>query len=98
MIKGIIQQLIKDITSQEVIIQKPKSEFGDYAVFIKGDVSKVIQELQKKLPPEIEKVEAKGNYINFFLSKEYLSDYYVSNLYVFFALLSVISKIDYIYI
>ena len=71
MIKQKIQQLIKDAAGIEADVVKPKSDFGDYAVFIKN-----LETLNLKLEtlklPEIERVEIKGNYINFFLSKEFL--------------------------
>lgn len=67
-----IKQTIQQLTGAEV--QKPKSDFGDYAVFIKKNAESVFLEIKNKISniKEIEKVEQKGNYINFFLSNDFL--------------------------
>ncbi len=67
-----IKQTIQQLTGAEV--QKPKSDFGDYAVFIKDNVAEVFEKLKIQIPnvKEIERIEIKGQYINFFLSKAFL--------------------------
>lgn len=67
-----------------IIVEKPKNNFGDYAANTAFLLAKQIgqpptaiaQQLADKigqhLPAEIEKVEAIGGYVNFFLSQKYL--------------------------
>ena len=69
MIKQKLQQLLGDVE-----IQKPKSDFGDYAIFVKGNTNDVVVKIKSQISnvKEIERIEQKGQYINFFLSKEFL--------------------------
>ncbi len=74
------------ITPSDVLIEveKPQSEFGDYAVNIAFQLSKLLhaspnevanplaKKLNEKKPAEIEKIEVAGGYVNFFLNPEYL--------------------------
>lgn len=71
MIKQKLQQLINDL-GIEAEVTKPKGEFGDYAVFARGDAQAISEKLKAQSLPEIEKIEVKGPYINFLLSKEFL--------------------------
>src|SRR3989344_2197529 len=72
MIRKIIQQAIHDATGQNVDVVKPKSDFGDYAVFIKNLEALNLKLETLELPKEIEKIEITGNYVNFFLTNEFL--------------------------
>lgn len=87
--KEIIQKMISDATDWiplDFQIEKPKSDFGDYAVNAAFVLAKkqgrapaeIAKELAEKLdegkPEEIEKIEAVGGYVNFFLSNKYLQD------------------------
>ena len=77
MIREILQKLITQeagVSIGDIVIARPKPEFGDYAVFIKGNIAKIFDKLKIQISniKEIERVEQKGNYINFFLSKEFL--------------------------
>ncbi len=70
---------------QNVIIEKPSNlQFGDYAINIAFDLAKKLgkpsqevaeilaEEINKTKPAEIERAEAVGGYVNFFLSNEFL--------------------------
>ena len=70
---------------EEVIklLERPKPEFGDYAfpcfgmaMKLKENPFKLAQKIvsELKLPKEIEKAEAKGAYVNFFLNKKVLAE------------------------
>lgn len=78
MIKQTIQQLIAEQTGQkpeDVRIEKPpKAEFGDYAVFVGKEVEAMSSKLKAQISnnKEIERVEAKAGFVNFFLSTEFL--------------------------
>jgi arginyl-tRNA synthetase len=76
MIKRTIQKLIKDTTGVDTPIEKPKSGFGDYASNVaflaRKPAVEIVKGLKGKLPKEIERIEAKNNYINFFLSNEFV--------------------------
>jgi len=68
------------------MLERPqKPEFGDYAFPCFGlamkakenpfkYASKIVDQLNEKLPKEIEKTEVKGAYINFFLNKKVLAE------------------------
>jgi arginyl-tRNA synthetase len=74
------------ITPSDVLIEveKPQSEFGDYAVNVAFALSKLlhigsdkiadslVQKLSEKKMPEIVKIEAVGGYVNFFLAEGFL--------------------------
>lgn len=71
------------------LLEKPKPEFGDYAFPCFGIAmklkenpfklaGKIVSEL--KLPREIEKAEAKGAYINFFIDKKILAENVVNGI------------------
>lgn len=75
------------LNQQEIIkiLEKPKPEFGDYSFPCFGlamkerknpfNIAKELeQSLMKSLPREIEKIEAKGGYINFFINKKTLAE------------------------
>ncbi len=68
-----IRETIQQLTGVDTVT-KPKSDFGDYAVFIKGNAAEAFDKLKAQISnhKEIEKIELKGNYINFFLSNEFL--------------------------
>ncbi|MEK7507080.1 MAG: arginine--tRNA ligase [Patescibacteria group bacterium] len=90
----IIKDRVKELVNQAVAdtgfgtvdfqVEKPKSDFGDYAVNAvfglakklkktPGEVARQLAEkISQSLPEEIEQVEAVGGYINFFLSRQYL--------------------------
>ncbi len=76
MIKQLIQNLIAKATGQkpeEVKIEKPpKAEFGDYAVFVGKEAEAISHKLSAISVPEIEKIEAKAGFVNFFLSTEFV--------------------------
>jgi len=87
MIKEIIQKLVQKTTNlslEDFQIEKPKSDYGDYAVNAAFVMAKklgkspaaIAGELAEKLNAdksvEFEKIEAAGGYVNFFLSREYL--------------------------
>jgi arginyl-tRNA synthetase len=89
MIKEIIQKLVIEATSLNVIdfqVEKTKSDFGDYAVNVAFVLAKkenrnpndIAKELAIKLdeikPNEIERIEAVGGYVNFFLGRQYLQE------------------------
>ncbi|MCX6741854.1 MAG: arginine--tRNA ligase [Candidatus Pacearchaeota archaeon] len=74
-----------NIKKEEVFLEKPKENFGDYAfpcfplakIFKKNphDIAReLIEKMEKDLKktPEIEKVEAVAGYLNFFIDKEKL--------------------------
>lgn len=70
-----IKEKIKKLFDSDVEVSKPpKPEFGDYAVFIKKNAESVFLEIKNQISKvkEIEKIELKGNYINFFLSNDFL--------------------------
>jgi len=73
MIRQKLQQLIKDATGHDALVERPKSDFGDYAVFIKNAHS-IFESIKSQASnlKQIEKIEIKGNYINFFLSNDFL--------------------------
>src|SRR3989344_2259353 len=78
MIKQLLQALVAKATSskpEEIKIEKPpKAEFGDYAVFTGENAAEVAGSIKSQITnhKQIEKVEIKGKYINFFLSHEFL--------------------------
>ena len=95
MLRQKIQNLVRETTAalcgedklpENVVIEKPKNNFGDYAVNVAFGLAKkmgksaenIAQELAEKisadLPPEFEKAEAVGGYVNFFLSPKYLRE------------------------
>jgi len=78
---------VRVIDASEVLIEKPANpQFGDYAVNIAFGLSKELgkppqiiaqalaEELSKSKPNEIERVEAVGGYVNFFLAPDYLRE------------------------
>ncbi len=71
-IKDKIRQLVKDSAGIDVEVVKPKSDFGDYAVFVRDNVQVISDKLKAQSIPEIKNIEIKGNYINFFLTQEFL--------------------------
>lgn len=90
-IKEIIQQLVEKTISEtgispvpEIVVEKPKTSFGDYAVNVAFVLAKplgkrpeeVANQLAEKIsenkPGEIAEVSAVGGYINFFLSQGFL--------------------------
>src|SRR3989344_1244130 len=72
MIRQKIQQLIKDAAGIDAEVVKPKSDFGDYAVFARDNAQAIIEKLKTQSIPEIDRIEVKGGYINFFLSANFL--------------------------
>jgi arginyl-tRNA synthetase len=95
MIKEKIEKLVKEAIKElwgtkigvpdiPVKVEKPPSEFGDYAVnaafglakSLQANPSDVASQLTKKLndkkPQEIAKIEAAGGYVNFYISESFL--------------------------
>jgi len=78
-IKKILQKLTG---SKDIVLERPKQEFGDYAFpcfsLAKKNpaliAKKLAEKIKKKLPElkEISKVESVGGYVNFFVNKEIL--------------------------
>ncbi len=90
-IGGIVKKAIDGlggakITSSDILIEveKPQSEFGDYAVNVAFQLSKLLhaspnevadslaKKLNEKKPAEIKKIETAGGYVNFFLAEDFL--------------------------
>lgn len=79
MIKQKIQTIIAQATgakSEDIVVEKPKSDFGDYATniafLLKIPAENLATKISAKLPPEIDRVEAKGGYVNFFLAPTFV--------------------------
>ena len=65
-------------------VEKPQSEFGDYAVNVAFQLSKLLhaspnevadslaKKLNEKKPAEVAEIEVAGGYVNFFLAEEFL--------------------------
>ncbi len=79
----IINLLKKKLKLKEIILEiPPNQEFGDYAfpcfslakIFKKSPIEIALQLEKIKLPKEIEKVQAVGPYLNFFINKSLLVD------------------------
>ncbi len=80
----VIKELIVKTTilkKEEIVIEKPKDNFGDYAFpcfslakELKKNPLEIAKELAPKikLPKEIEKVQAIGPYLNFYIDKRFL--------------------------
>ncbi|MGB9708293.1 MAG: arginine--tRNA ligase [Candidatus Pacearchaeota archaeon] len=73
------------VKSKKIVIEVPKQGFGDYAFPCFGlareqkknpvlIASELAKKLQKQLPKGIEKIEAVGGYVNFFIDKIYFSE------------------------
>ncbi len=76
-----IKNILKKEVKEEIILEKPISEFGDYAFpcfelakKLKKNPVEIAKELANKikLNKSIEKIEAKGPYLNFFVNKDIL--------------------------
>jgi arginyl-tRNA synthetase len=72
----LIEKAVKKIYNQEVNVKvdRPQdSVFGDYssniAIILKKDANEIAKEIKSEF---LERVEVKNNFINFFISKEYL--------------------------
>ena len=72
---------LKEKEIQELIEIPSSSELGDYAFpcfklssLLKKNPAEIAKELEKKIPcsEKIEKIEAKGSYVNFFINKKLL--------------------------
>ncbi|MEK7582800.1 MAG: arginine--tRNA ligase [Patescibacteria group bacterium] len=76
MIKQLLQKLIAEQTGAKPedikIVKPPKAEFGDYAVFVKGDAKVISDKLSAISTPEIDHIEAKAGFVNFFLSTDFV--------------------------
>ena len=95
MIRDVIGEMVKrvigeiwgaKIASSRVLVEveRPQNEFGDYAVNVAFQLSKLLhanpnevanllaEKLNDKKLPEIAKVEVTGGYVNFFLAEEFL--------------------------
>ncbi len=90
-ITGAVKEAINElwgtrIASSGILIEveKPQSEFGDYAINVAFALSKLLhvspnevanslaKKLNEKKLAEIEKIEVAGGYVNFFLAEEFL--------------------------
>mgnify|MGYP001604436032 FL=1 len=70
----------------DFVVEKPKISFGDYAVNAAFGLAKKLakqpeeiasrlaEKIRQSLPEEIEKIEAVGGYVNFFLSEKFLQN------------------------
>ena len=69
-----IKNLIKEAGySGELVVTHSKNlNFGDYSVFLK-DAEKFLGPISENLPPEIQKVELRNNFLNFFLSRKFFA-------------------------
>lgn len=80
-----IKEVLKKVTNlKQITLEIPKQGFGDYAftcftlakekkknpLVIAKDLA---NEIKKKLPKDIAKIEAVGGYVNFFVDKSYLA-------------------------
>jgi arginyl-tRNA synthetase len=81
MIKREIEKTIKDCLGKEGKVEKPISDHGDYASNVAFDIAKaekrnpneIAEEFKNKIKSELfEKVEAKGGFLNFFISESAL--------------------------
>jgi len=84
-VKETIEKLI-NTALEELGIEKPKQfniehptnlEFGDYSTnigIITGKTEEIAKHLEVKLPSEIEKIEVRAGFINFYLSKEFFAE------------------------
>ena len=86
MIRDELKKAVSDATGraeETIIIEKPKNNQADYAASVFGiakeegkspnELGRVLTDkLSKEKPSGVEKVEASGGYINFFLSPDYL--------------------------
>lgn len=84
-IKKLIQDTLKKLDLESFknsfdVVHPKNFDFGDYStnLLIKmGPINKerdVIESLEKNLPKEIERIEEKVGFINFFLSKDFFTD------------------------
>lgn len=81
MIKQQIENSVKNALSElglgdmNFVVEHPaRIEFGDYSTnagIVTGKGEEIVEYLKSNLPKEIERVELKGGFINFFLSKEF---------------------------
>src|SRR3989338_3478091 len=69
-----IKNLIKEAGySGELVVTHSKNlNFGEYSVFLK-DAEKFLGPISENLPPEIQKVELRNNFLNFFLSRKFFA-------------------------
>jgi len=95
MIRDTIGEIVKEVidelwgtkmTLSDVLIEieRPQSEFGDYAVNVAFQLSKLLhaspnevadslaKKLNEKKPAEVAEIEVAGGYVNFFLAEEFL--------------------------
>src|SRR3989344_5040805 len=77
-----IKNILKKEVKEEIILEKPISEFGDYAFpcfelakKLKKNPVEIARELANKIKVNkyIEKIEARGPYLNFFADRDYLA-------------------------
>jgi len=68
-----IEEIAPESVIRELKIEKPpKAELGDYAVFVGKEAEAVSQKLSALSKEEIEKIEAKAGFVNFFLSPDFV--------------------------
>ncbi|NQU82792.1 MAG: arginine--tRNA ligase, partial [Parcubacteria group bacterium] len=75
MLRNEIQAIIKEVTGKDAKVEHPiEAVFGDYSTNVAMKENLNPNEVAEKLKqnPLFEKVEVKGGFINFFVSKEYL--------------------------
>lgn len=77
-----ILKILKKVTGEDVVLEHPKNEvFGDYTtnIVLRSKISPretevLIQKLNQVKPSSVERIEMKGSFINFWLSKDYLQN------------------------
>ena len=82
--RNIIENLIKSaltelgIEAKGFVVEHPANlDFGDYSTnagIVTGKTDEIVGWIEANLPEEIEKVEAKAGFINFYLSKKFFAD------------------------
>jgi len=77
-IKNLVEKVVKNLYKKEVEVELERpaeTDYGDYATNIAMVLKKNPQEIARHIKsPILERVEVKNNFINFFLSKEYLQE------------------------
>ncbi|MCX6711771.1 MAG: arginine--tRNA ligase [Candidatus Woesearchaeota archaeon] len=75
--KEIIKLLQKELETKDIVLEVPPANFGDYAFpcFKLQNPNEKAKELSNKIKANfLEKVEARGPYLNFFINKKYLAE------------------------
>jgi len=75
--KEIVKLLQKELKIKDIVLEIPPSNFGDYAFpcFKLENPNEKAKELASKIKANfLDKVEARGPYLNFFINKKYLAE------------------------